>query len=169
MRMARSQIGVAGQHALAMHGLPDRDPAQAVEPLRERAREALRHVLHDQDTGTVGGHLLQELADGLGPAGRCADDDQFLARAERHAQRSHRAPCIAAGAMRSKVATAVRTICLPRPSAYSGMRRYTYLFRDQLGIVAHAALYRDLGLGDKVHRAQFECAQRRLGAALGQR
>jgi hypothetical protein len=45
----------AVQDAVPVGGLLDLDPAGRIEAVRERAREAFRHVLHDQQPGASAG------------------------------------------------------------------------------------------------------------------
>jgi hypothetical protein len=69
-----------GQDAFSVLRFLDGDPAQSVEPARERAGKRFGHVLGDQDAGHVRREWLEELSKRLGTASRCTDDDQLLRR-----------------------------------------------------------------------------------------
>jgi len=86
--VARRDVGMARQHALAVHCLADGDLAQRVQPRGEALGEAHGHVLRDQDRGRIGRQAHQHLADRLGASGGGADDDELLGRQAREVHRS---------------------------------------------------------------------------------
>ena len=67
--------GAAPHHGIAVLRLLDGDRAEAVQALGERRREMLRHVLHDDEAGGLGGQHLEHVAQGLRPTRRRADAD----------------------------------------------------------------------------------------------
>ncbi len=62
MAVARCYENLAGQNRVAVLGLANIDPAQTVEASREGGREKLRHVLDDDNAGTIRRQLDQDLA-----------------------------------------------------------------------------------------------------------
>jgi hypothetical protein len=48
----------------------------------EARGELLRHVLDDDDAGSIGGHFFRGTAKGFGTAGGCDDDDDFFEKGE---------------------------------------------------------------------------------------
>ncbi|MNX97969.1 hypothetical protein D3C86_1303540 [compost metagenome] len=155
MRVTRRDVRVAGQHTLAVLGLLDRDAAQAVQPLRERFGEAGRHMLDDHHGRAVRRQRHQEFLDGLGAARGRAHNDQLFRRQQRRAQqrRRRRAFCRALGA----------------GGPHPGTRRRADLVGDGVRVLHQPVADAQLGLGDEVHRTQFQRAHGDFGPALGQR
>ncbi len=150
---ARGQVHVTGQHALAMHGLAHGHGAQRVQALRERPREAGRHVLRDQDRRAVRRQRLQDFADGLGAAGGSADDHELFRAGQRTAQHGRRR-----GLRRMR-----------RRGAQLGARRGADLVGDEFRVFKQPVADAQLGFGHEVDRAQFQRAQRDFAATFGQR
>mmetsp|Transcript_5425 Transcript_5425/g.20641 ORF Transcript_5425/g.20641 Transcript_5425/m.20641 type:complete len:319 (+) Transcript_5425:1609-2565(+) len=160
VQAARRDIAMAGQDALAVLSLLDADLAQAVQARGIALCEAGRHVLGDDDGRAVGGQVDQHVLGGLGATGRCADEDELLGG--RLAQAGHRDRLDRRCGRRAR-----RGRC--RSTAYVCLGRDADLVRDVLGQLPDAVGNTDLGLGDKVDRAQLQRLERDLGAALGQR
>ena len=150
---------MAGQHALAVDGLGHADAAQAVQALGVAGGEARRHVLGDHDRGEVGRQAGQHLAGGLGAAGGGAEEDDLLGRQPAHRPRGGG---LGRGGRRGRGGQGQRGL------ADLGAGGGADLLGDVGAQLAQAVGHADLGLGDKVDRAQLQGAQGGLGPALGE-
>jgi hypothetical protein len=149
---------VPGEDGVAVGRLLHADAAAAVQPLREGVREALRHVLDDDDARRVGGQRGQHLAQRLGAAGRRADRDHRRGALQQGPRRHrHRR---ARGRRRHRRG--------PR-RADAGAGRGLHLGADLLGEGHRPGAHVDGRLGDEVDRAQLQRAERSGAAALGER
>ena len=76
--IARRDQRAPANHRVVGLGLFDGDGAKAVEAVGEGAREQLRHVLHDDDAGSVGRERFEHGLQRFRSAGGGADDDNLL-------------------------------------------------------------------------------------------
>src|SRR2546426_1137979 len=80
VEIARRDQRMTRPDAIAVPRLLDPDGSELVTVLGEGPREPFGHVLDDDEPGSVRRHRHEELADGLGPTGRCPDRDHALRR-----------------------------------------------------------------------------------------
>src|SRR5581483_3785350 len=80
MRMARGDIRVARQHALAVLGLLYANSRQPIQALSEGAGESLRHMLRDQDARAVWRQHSQHVFERFGTTCGGTNRNQLLGR-----------------------------------------------------------------------------------------
>ena len=162
VQAARRDVGVAGQHALAVARFLRRGCGTG-----RRAAPRSCFVKPGgmccviSTAGRVGRQADQHFLGRLGAAGGGADEDDLLGRQAARARRPAPAARPRARRRRPAAAAAGRRSC-----ALAAMRILSVMSSASwLQAVGHA----DLRLGDEVDRAELQRAQRHVGAALGQR
>ena len=176
MAATGGDIGVAGQHPLAVFRLLHADPAQFVETLGKAFGKAGRHVLGDQNAGCVGRQGGEHFPDRFSAAGGGADQDQFFGAGQGQARhcRTRRGRRCAKCARRSSRRSTRRT----RRSARCGCGRSVYTepchgrrtdFAGQpIRVFEQALLDAELGLGHEIDCPKFERTQGGVGPGFGE-
>jgi hypothetical protein len=159
--ISRSDIGSAGTNFVSVSGFFYFDPANAIEPLCESCRETLRHVLYRDNSGTILGHLFENLEQGFrASGGRTNGNNRFpLLRGRRQEYSRNR-----------KIAGAMfrGTITEPAKLAHAGRRRRPdRVFQQNRGFFQEAA-DSDLRFGNDINRTDFQGADSRFGSGASQ-